>query len=43
MKLSKLITYTGSALTFLVLTLLTQIGGLVYVINFSTYGFRKTR
>jgi hypothetical protein len=35
----KLITYTGRAITFLVLTVITQIGGLVYVINFSTYGF----
>jgi hypothetical protein len=39
MKASKLITYTGTAITFLVLTVLTQIGGLVYVINFSSYGF----
>jgi hypothetical protein len=43
MKLSKLITYAGRALIFLVLTLLTQIGGLVYVINFSTYGFINKR
>lgn len=39
MKTPKLITYTGRTITFLVLTVLTQIGGLVYVINFSTYGF----
>jgi hypothetical protein len=43
MKAAKLITYTGSILTFLVLTLLTQIGGLVYVINFSTYSFINKR
>jgi hypothetical protein len=39
MKASKIITYTGRTITFLVFTVLTQIGGLVYVINFSTYGF----
>lgn len=38
MKPSKIITYTGRTITFLVLTVLTQIGGLVYVISFSTYG-----
>ncbi|MCS3800272.1 hypothetical protein [Niastella sp. OAS944] len=37
MNSSKIITYTGRTITFLVLTVLTQIGGLVYVINFSTY------
>lgn len=36
---SKIITYIGRTITFLVLTVLTQIGGLVYVINFSAYGF----
>lgn len=39
MNASKIITYTGRTIIFLVLTVLTQIGGLVYVINFSTYGF----
>ncbi|HEY8894944.1 MAG TPA: hypothetical protein VIM79_09005 [Niastella sp.] len=39
MKPLKIITYTGRTITFVVLTVLTQIGGLVYVINFSTYGF----
>jgi hypothetical protein len=39
MQASKIITYTGRTITFMVLTVLTQIGGLVYVINFSTYGF----
>lgn len=39
MKASKIITYTGRTVTFMVLTVLTQIGGLVYVINISTYGF----
>jgi hypothetical protein len=39
MKTSKLITYAGRTIAFLVLTVLTQTGGLVYVINFSTYGF----
>lgn len=39
MNASKIITYTGRAISFLVLTVLTQIGGLVYVINFSTYRF----
>jgi hypothetical protein len=37
MPLPKLITYTGRFLTFLLLTVLTQIGGVVYLINFSTY------
>jgi hypothetical protein len=39
MKPSIIVSYTGRTLTFLLLTVLTQIGGLVYVINFSTYGF----
>lgn len=39
MTLRKIITYTGRLLTFLLLTLLTQVGGVVYVINFSTYRF----
>ena len=39
MNASKIITYTGRTIIFLVLTVLTQTGGLVYVINFSTYGF----
>lgn len=39
MKALKLITYTLRVLTFVVLTMLTQIGGLVYVINFATYRF----
>lgn len=43
MKVPKLITYTGRTLTFLLLTVLTQIGGLVYVINFSTYAFINKR
>jgi hypothetical protein len=39
MAISKIITYTGRLLTFLLLTLLTQVGGIVYVINFTTYRF----
>jgi len=39
MKLPKIITYTSRILAFLLLTILTQTGGLVYVINFTTYRF----
>jgi hypothetical protein len=39
MNTSKIITYTGRTIIFIVLTVLTQTGGLVYVINFSTYRF----
>jgi len=39
MTLSKLLTFTGRIVAFLLLTILTQIGGIVYLINFSTHRF----
>lgn len=39
MALSKIITYTFRLIAFLLLTILTQIGGVVYVVNFATYRF----
>jgi len=39
MNLSKIITYTGRTIAFLLLTILTQIGGVVYLINFANYRF----
>jgi hypothetical protein len=39
MTLTKIITYTGRIVAFLLLTILTQIGGVVYLINFSAYRF----
>ncbi|THU39856.1 hypothetical protein FAM09_08135 [Niastella caeni] len=35
----KIITYISRVVTFVVLTVLTQIGGMVYLLNFSTYRF----
>lgn len=37
--LPKIVTYIGRILTFLILTVLTQIGGIIYLLNFSTYRF----
>jgi hypothetical protein len=39
MTLSKIITYTSRIVAFLLLTILTQIGGIVYLINFTAYRF----
>jgi hypothetical protein len=39
MKFSKVILYTGRILAFLLLTVLTQIGGIVYLLHFTTYRF----
>src|SRR5688572_4937224 len=39
MKFSKIVIYTGRVLAFLLLTILTQIGGVIYLLNFTTYRF----
>ena len=43
MSLLKIAGYIGRILVFLILTILTQIGGVIYLLNFSTYRFINSK